>query len=174
MLTGQGTKQMSQEWREFVRPHEDRITALSGQQFGPAYLEQTQFNYDVVLDSGPPTAAMLAAEELSGVGLAMLKRLQVGYYIEGRPIADIVELLRIAEGIGLEAGAFALALASASRNLEAHFDDSRKLLSSVGGRGFPTLVVEHGGALRNLHIGHYLGKPDEFRRALQDQLYAAR
>ena len=31
MLAGERAQNMSAEWRDFVRPHEERITALSGQ-----------------------------------------------------------------------------------------------------------------------------------------------
>ncbi len=93
MLAGAQAQMMSAEWRDFIRPHEERITALSGQKFSEAYQEGTQFNYDVKLDSGPPTAAMLAAESLAGAGLDMLKRLQTAYYAEGRQISEREELV---------------------------------------------------------------------------------
>ncbi|WP_316156729.1 hypothetical protein [Cupriavidus sp. BIC8F] len=71
MLAGAQAQMMSAEWRDFIRPHEERITALRGQKFSEAYQEGTQFNYDVKLDSGPPTAAMLAAESLAGARTAL-------------------------------------------------------------------------------------------------------
>lgn len=173
MLAGSNAKKMTAEWREFVRPHEQRIAALSGQPFGAAYRERAQFDYDVVLDSGPPTAAMLAAEELAGAGLKMLKRLQVAYYVEGRPIGDLRELLTIAAELGLDSSEFAKALDRANANLEQHLQDSRKLLSRLGAQGFPTLAVERAGQFTNLHLGQFLGKPELFRAALQHLLDAA-
>lgn len=167
MLAGEGAKLMSAEWREFVRPHETRITALSGQAFGDAYKDGTQFDCDVVLDSAPPTAAMLAAEELAGAGFKMLKRLQTAYYVEGRPIADRAELTRLAVELGLDEERFSLAFDRATSRLPEHFEDTRELLRRAGGRGFPTLALEKDGALQMLHLGQYLGKPEQFRKVLE-------
>jgi len=166
MLTDAGAKMMSAEWREFVRPHETRITALSGQRFGEAYRAGTQFNYDVVLNSAPPTAAMLAAEEIDRSGLRMLKRLHTAYYVDGRPIADRAELTRIAGELGLDEARFSAAFDHASAKLAEHFEETRTLLQRVGGRGFPTLALERDGKLQMLPLGQFLGKPDKFRQTL--------
>ena len=167
ILTGASAKKMSPEWREFVRPHEQRIATLSAQSFGASYREGTQFNYDVVLDSGPPTAAMLAAEEIAGAGLAMLKRLQVAYYVEGRPIADQREVMDVSSELGLESDTFSEAFKHATRKLDEHFQSTQSLLVRVGGRGFPTFAIEQGDSVINLHLGHFLGKPAEFRLELE-------
>lgn len=173
MLAGDSSKRMSAEWREFVRPHETRITALSGQKFGDAYQAGTQFNYDVALDSAPPTAAMLAAEDINTSGLQMLKRLQTAYYVDGRPIADRAELTRIACELGLDEARFSAAFDRASAKLAEHFEETRTLLQRVGGRGFPTLVLEKDGKLEMLPLGQFLGKPDEFRLSLKSLLHPA-
>ena len=76
MLSGDKSKMVSPEWRDFVRPHEERITAYSHQVFSEAYLKNVLESQDVLLDSSPPIGAMLAAEKLDGRGLEMLKRLQ--------------------------------------------------------------------------------------------------
>lgn len=167
MLTGTNSKKMTAEWRDFVRPHEQRIAALSGQLFGAAYRDGTQFNYDVVLDSGPPTAGMLAAEEVSGAGLAMLKRLQVAYYVEGQPIAEERVILDLSSELGLEQIEFSTALEHATNQLVEHFYSTQKLLARVGGRGFPTFAVEQNNEIVNLHLGQFLGKPQEFRLELE-------
>ncbi|MBE1008635.1 DsbA family protein, partial [Escherichia coli] len=46
-----------------------------------------------VFDSAPPTAAVLAAEALDGLGAAMLARIQRAHYVEGRRIAERPVLL---------------------------------------------------------------------------------
>jgi putative protein-disulfide isomerase len=167
MLTGAGAKKMSPEWREFVRPHEQRIATLSGQSFGAAYRDHAQSNYELVLDSGPPTAAMLAAEELAGAGLAMLKRLQVAYYVEGRPISERHEILKVSSELGLESAVFPKALNHATEKLDKHFQSTHELLARIGGRGFPTFAIEQGNKIANFHLGHFLGKPEQFRRELE-------
>lgn len=170
MLAGAQAQLMSPEWRDFVRPHEERITALSGQKFGEAYQQGTQFDYNVKLDSGPPTAAMLAAESLAGAGLKMLKRLQTAYYVEGKHISDPGELVRIAVEIGLDAKAFTGAYEEASLGLDEHFRSTQGFLEALDGRGYPTLAIEQDGKVSRLHLGRYFGKPEQFRKALADML----
>ncbi|EHP38997.1 protein-disulfide isomerase [Cupriavidus basilensis OR16] len=170
MLAGERAQNMSAEWRDFVRPHEERITALSGQPFSETYQQGTQFDYDVRLDSGPPTAAMLAAESVGGAGLKMLERLQVAYYREGRPIAERSELIQIAEELGLDAASFANALDQASATLPDHFAQTQALLEEIGGHGYPALAIEQGGKISRLRTGRYFGKPELFRKAMEEVL----
>lgn len=170
MLAGDQAQKMSAEWRDFVRPHEERITALSGQTFGKAYQEGTQFDYDVELDSAPPTAAMLAAESVAGAGIRMLKRLQTAYYVEGQPISDRAALIGIAVEIGLDAGLFEKAFDAAMLTVTGHFADTQVLLAGLSGRGYPTLALEKDGKLTRLHLGRYFGKPELFRQALAEVL----
>lgn len=75
MLSGNQSKMMSPEWRDFFRSHEERIYALSGQEFGEAYIAGLQERSDVLLDSSCPISAMLAAQKLGEDGIPMLKRL---------------------------------------------------------------------------------------------------
>jgi putative protein-disulfide isomerase len=170
MLAGERAQLMSSDWREFVRPHEQRITALSGQKFGENYTDKTQFDYSVLLDSGPPTAAMIAAEEVAGAGLAMLKRLQVAYYGDGRPIATRDEIMRNAEELGLDVVKFGEAFDRASANLDGHFFDTQALLEELGGQGYPLLAIEKDGVLRRLHLGRLFGKPEAFKESLRKEL----
>ncbi|MCY0852579.1 DsbA family protein [Cupriavidus sp. D39] len=170
MLAGEQAKMMSPKWRDFVRPHEERITALSGQVFSETYQQGTQFDYGVNFDSGPPTAAMLAADSVAGAGLKMLKRLQTAYYVEGRPIAEREELIRIAVELGLDAEAFSDAYDQATRALGEHFEQTQAFLEAEGGCGYPTLAIERNGKLTMLHLEQYFGKPELFRRTLTDFL----
>ncbi|ANB76488.1 protein-disulfide isomerase [Paraburkholderia phytofirmans OLGA172] len=170
MLTGENAQMMSPEWREFVRPHEHRISAISGQVFGEAYSDGAQFDYSILLDSSLPTAAMLAAEEVAGAGLRMLKALQIAYYVKGRPIAMREEIPRVAAELGLDASAFAEALDRAVARLDKHFSESLILLAQLDSAGFPTLALEKDGVMRKLHVGQFLGKPDAFRAMLTKEL----
>lgn len=163
MLTGSEVKLMSEDWREFVIPHEQRITALSGQKFGSAYQEQAQFDYSIVLDSAPPTAAMLAAQSVAGKGLSMLKRLQTAYYVEGQAIADTKVIQHIAQELGLDLAAFDPAYEQALAEISKHFQQSGELLQMLGGRGYPTLALEQNGKFTLFPLGQFLGKPELFR-----------
>lgn len=170
MLTGSQAKLMSQDWREFVIPHEQRITALSGQQFGSAYQEQAQFDYSIMLDSAPPTAAMLAAQAVAGKGLSMLKRLQTAYYVEGQAIADTRVIQQLAQELGLDLAAFDSAFEKAQADLGEHFQQSAELLHQLGGRGYPTLALEKDGHFTLFPVGQFLGKPELFRDAVTEHM----
>jgi putative protein-disulfide isomerase len=170
MLAGERAQMMSADWRDFVRPHEERIKALSGQKFGENYTSKTQFDYRVLLDSGPPTAAMIAAEEVAGAGVAMLKRLQVAYYVEGREITKREEIIRNAEELGLDVVKFGEAFDRASAGLDGHFSATQVLLKKLGGQGYPLLAIEKEDGLYKLHLGSLFGKPEAFKAALQKEL----
>jgi putative protein-disulfide isomerase len=170
MLTGENAKMMSPEWREFVRPHEHRISALSGQVFGQAYTDGAQFDYNLVLDSSLPTAAMLAAEEVELAGLRMLKALQIAYYVKGRPIAVREEVTGVAAQLELDASAFSEALDRAVIRLGKHFSESQILLAQLDSAGFPTLATEKNGVQRRLHVGQFYGKPEAFREMLTKEV----
>ncbi len=49
----------------------------------------------------------------------------------------------------------------------AHFAESRKILSAVGARGYPTFVIERDGHLERLDHTPFLGRPDAWQRALK-------
>ncbi|WP_374424836.1 DsbA family protein [Chromobacterium sp.] len=174
MMVGANRRQVSPEWRQFVLPHDRRIAEVSGQPFGAAYFDGLLKDHGAVMDSAPPTTAMLAAEELAGQGLALLHRIQRAHFVEGRRIAETEVLTELAADIGLDAAAFAAAfhrLEGAATN--AHFQDSRRLLAQVGGQGFPTLALEENGQLTVLDLGAYLGRPDAWRARLSQAASSA-
>lgn len=174
MMVGANRRQVSPEWRQFVLPHDRRIAEVSGQPFGTAYFDGLLKDHGAVMDSAPPTTAMLAAEELAGQGLALLHRIQRAHFVEGRRIAETEVLTELAADIGLDAAAFAAAfhrLEGAATN--AHFQDSRRLLAQVGGQGFPTLALEENGQLTVLDLGAYLGRPDAWRARLSQAASSA-
>ena len=79
---------------------------------------------------------------LAGRGLDLLKRIQRAHYVEGRRIADPAVLRDLAAEIGLDADAYAAAQADAAgaATLD-HIAQSRRLLSQIGGSGFPTFAL---------------------------------
>ena len=66
---------MGQPLRDYVRPHGERIHALTGQRFGERYFNELLLNESLLLDSEPPIRAVLAVSELGGDGLALLHRI---------------------------------------------------------------------------------------------------
>ncbi|MDO7862492.1 DsbA family protein, partial [Morganella morganii] len=80
MMTGNNRRQITDEWRNYVIPHDKRIAEMTGQPFGEAYFNGLLRDTTAVMDSEPPITAILAAEKLSGRGLDMLHRIQQAHY----------------------------------------------------------------------------------------------
>ena len=168
MMTGTNRQQVSPQLRNYVMPHDRRIAEYSGQPFGEAYFEGLLRDHSAVFDSTPPTAAVLAAEQLGGHGLELLGRLQTAHYVEGRRIADDAVLLELAHSVGLPVEAFLAAFRAA--DVQGHIKASRTLLAQVGGQGFPTLALEQDGRFTLIDIGPWLGKPEAFAQWLKQTL----
>lgn len=172
MLVDERRLRLTPAWRAYVMPHDQRIAQLTGQPFGAAYTDGLLQDDTVVLDSAPPTTAILAAQALGLSGLAMLHRLQQAHFVEGQRIADREVQKRLAAEQGLAADAFDAQLdALTGAPTEAHFTQSRSLLDWLGGQGFPTLALEQAGRWTPLPVGQHLGRPEAFvatvRAALQ-------
>ena len=168
MMTGANRQTVSSQLRNYVMPHDRRIAEYTGQPFGEAYFEGLLRDETAVFDSAPPIAAVLAAEQIAGRGLALLGCLQTAHYVEGRRIADNAVLLELATQTGLEPEAFQQAFNEA--DTEHHIKDSRALLAKLGGQGFPTFALEQDGQLTLVDIGPWLGKPQAFAQWLSQSL----
>lgn len=171
MMTGANRQQVTPQLRAYVKQHDARIAQLTGQPFGPAYADGLLRASGVMLDSEPPTAAILAAEAIAGRGLDMLAQLQIAHYVEGRRIAEPVTLSEVAAELGLDAQSFAAAFEQQSgAAVQRHIEETRHLMAEVGARGFPGFVLETGGVLQGIDIGSYLGQPQAFRDWLRSQV----
>jgi putative protein-disulfide isomerase len=167
MLAGARRRAVTHDWRSYVMPHDRRIEALSGQPFGTAYFDGLLRDRTAVLDSAPPTTAVLAADQLGGRGLDLLARLQTAHYAEGLRIADRDVLIELAQEIDLAREPFAAAFdALAGAPTEAHFAQSRHFLHEIGGNGFPTFALEVGRQLELVASAPFLGKPQAWKEQL--------
>lgn len=106
MITGARRQQITPEWRDYVLPKDAQIWALTGQVFGHVYREGLLRDGTAWLDSGPPTTAILAAEQLAGRGPDFLDAVQTAHYHDGRRVADMAVLAEIGRELGLEVPAF--------------------------------------------------------------------
>jgi putative protein-disulfide isomerase len=168
MMIGTNRREITPQWRDYVMPHDKRIAQMTGQVFGGGYYEGLLRNNGAVLDSEPPTTAILAAEQIAGKGLALLSALQIAHYVEGKVIADAVTISEAAQHIGLDSHAFQQALTTLSgAPTMAHIAQSRQLLSELNGHGFPTFAIEKDGQFMQIDTGSWLGKPQEWKDYLQ-------
>lgn len=169
MMAGRRRQAVTPQLRDYVTPHDRRIEQLTGQPFGPAYLNGLLYDSSAVFDSEPPIAAVLAAEQLAGRGLDMLASLQVGHYVEGQRIAKRDVLIERAGAIGLDPADFFRVLEEVEGEaVQAHISDTHRLMTHLGVRGFPSLALEQGGRMTAINASVFIGRP----QALQDLLRA--
>ena len=169
MMTGANRRSITPQWRDYVMPHDHRIAEMTGQPFGERYFEGLLRDTGAVMDSEPPTTAVLAAESLRpGGGLDMIHSLQRAHYVDGRRIADVEVLKAIAGELGFETEAFASAFERQSGEATArHIAESRQFLQRAGGQGFPTFVlVQPDGSAGRVDIGPWLGRAEEWKKQL--------
>jgi len=173
LMTGSDRQPVTEALRRYVMEHDQRIGALTGQAFGDAYLNGLLRDTGAVLDSGPPIEAILAAEELGGRGLDMLKRIQKAHYVEGRRVADRGVLVGLAADIGLPEATFEPLLEKvAGLTAAKHIAASRDLLRRVGGQGFPVFVFDAGRRLETLDAARYFGHVPAWQEALVERVSA--
>ncbi|WP_263263985.1 DsbA family protein [Pseudomonas sp. RIT-PI-S] len=157
--------QLDLRQREHIRENDERIAALTGVPFGAPYLNGLLGDSPMVLWSPPAHAAILAASSLKdGAGLAMLHAIQRAHYVEGRPVISETVLTALAEGLGLDKAAFLHAVALAP--VDEHIQATRRLMRTLGLRGFPGFILEQHGSLGTVEHALFYGQPAAFARAV--------
>jgi len=157
-----------------IAQSDQRIAQYSKQPFGKPYLEGLLAEQGTVLYSMPPIAAVLAAADVDATqAYPLLVAIQNAHYQRGLRVVEPPVLGELAEEIGLDGARFALAFAQANghERME-HVQASRRLLDSVGGKGFPTLLLELQGEPRVFDHSRYYGQPQAFVEALTAALPA--
>ncbi|MGR3913644.1 MAG: DsbA family protein [Gammaproteobacteria bacterium] len=143
-----------------------------------------RFNHDFWRDcrprrsTWPACRAVLAARALdrhaAGHDCAMLTAIQRGYYLHARNPSDDATLVEFAAELGLDADAFQTAFRSARvrRQLDCEIAAARQL----GARGFPALILLHGGAAHPVRINYTNAQPmlREIARALPENFQPCR
>jgi putative protein-disulfide isomerase len=168
MMAGVHRQAITPQLRAYVKQHDERIARLTGQHFGRGYVDDLLNDTGTVLDSEPPTAAMLAAEEIAGRGLDMLAQLQIGHYAEGRRIAERAVLIAVAAELDLDPARFAEALDRQSgRVVQAHFQETRALMAQVGAQGFPSFILQTREGLQIVDFTAYLARPQDVQDGLR-------
>lgn len=174
MMTGAQRQPVTPQLRQYVLAHDERIARLSGQPFGDAYRDGLLRDAGAVLDSEPPTTAILAAEAVAGRGMDLLRRIQHAHYVEGRRIADAAVLTELAADIGLDPTVFVASVEGLRGAATAeHIARSRALLADAGGQGFPTLVLDDGTALRRIDASTFIGQVERWHDWLDRNVESA-
>lgn len=170
MLTGTRRKQIDANWRDYVMPHDLRISELTGQPFGENYFDGLLRDTTIVLDSAPPIKAMLAVDAMGGDSLAYLHSVQLAHYRDGHSASDEGNLTRLATVQGFSPNALAAQYAQAEGKLDKHIAESRALLNQIGAQGFPSIAIEaDNGKIIAININRFYGKPAQWLSYLKDQ-----
>ena len=171
MLTGPRRKQIDNQWRDYVMPHDQRIAALTGQAFGENYYEGLLRDTSIVLDSAPPIRAMLAVAALGGNELAYLHAVQLAHYRDGKSASDEHNLYVLAEKMGIDGAAFTKEFAQNEDAFYQHILASRALMNQLGAQGFPSVALTTSeGNLRLLNHSRFYGHPSKWLEYLNEQV----
>ncbi|NQE49808.1 DsbA family protein [Herbaspirillum rubrisubalbicans] len=176
MMAGRNRRRVDAQLRDYVMPHDHRITQMTGQTFGENYFNGLLKDTDAVFDSAPPIAAVLAVTALKdeAAGLDMLAAIQRAHYQQGRRISEPATLTELAQALEIDGATFAAELQRVEQEeLAQHIEASRELLNYVGGRGFPTFVLQQGDTLEVIDTGRWLGQPEQWASYLRDETAAA-
>jgi putative protein-disulfide isomerase len=167
MLAGHARQLVTAGLREFIMTHVPRVTAMTKARFGEAYTEGLLRDPTAMLDSEPATAAVLAAEGIAGRGLDMLKRIQTAHYLDGARVVERKELIGLGADIGLDGAAFEAEFARMLGTIvQSHIEESRRLLTRVGGQGFPTFAWEKNGRFEIVEMSRWLDQAGAWEAAL--------
>lgn len=157
------------EMRAYIRQADARVAAMSGQPYGAAYLEGLLDDPDLILDSRPPIAAVLAARAVDpALELPMLRAIQRGHWVEGLRVIEPAVLDALAQRIGLPPDAFAAARAQVP--VDAHIGATQRLMGRVGAGGFPTFVLEVAEQLLPVPHQRFATAPATFADWLTEEL----
>lgn len=148
--------------RKQVRVADARIQDLTGQIFGPAYLDGLLDHPDAIWHSPPTIAAVIAAEMIEAdQAFAMIAAIQRAHYVDGRRVVDADVLAGIAQSIGLNDVEFREKYRSAP--VAEHIKHSRKMMDRFDLNGFPTFLLELKGKFVRVAHEPLYGKPEEFK-----------
>lgn len=168
MFSGENRRKISASFRAHVLPHDRRIAEISGQVFGDGYFNGLLNNHQAWLDSTPPIAAIMAAEQLGGLGVKMLHQIQRAHYQQGLQVAQQSTLIDLAAELGIVPEVFAAELArQLSGPVDSAIQASRRLLNRHGGQGFPTLLLERDGQFERVDLSRFLGQPSAWQSWLK-------
>jgi putative protein-disulfide isomerase len=157
--------------RQYIKQADARVGQMSGQPYGEPYLNGLLFDPELVLESRPVIAAVLAAQALDPTkALSMLRGIQHAHYERGRHVVREATLEEVAGEIGLDVAAFSSALKTVP--VDEHIASSQELMNDVGAQGFPTFVLQIGDDWLAVPHGRFSSTPAKFAEWLEAQVRA--
>jgi putative protein-disulfide isomerase len=163
LFAGENARAVDAMFATYAWSQDQRIAELSGQSFTQAYRDRVLGATGACLDSSAATLALTAvAQDEPERELEVLRVIQVARYGEGRDIISAASLSQILSEAGFsrvaeQITAPSLALVNANRDRIAR---GRSLMTSVGARGVPTLVISDRDGVRAVGADALFGGVD--------------
>jgi putative protein-disulfide isomerase len=161
LFSGANKRPLSFDFHQQIIAMDKKITRLTGQVFSQTYYTTLLEDKERIVDSDTPITALLAAEYVGINSVAMLDKMQIAQFVNGRSQSDIPNLSNVACELGASIMDFlnAFNLFNGEKTQQ-HISQARHMLERVGGNGFPTLAFEHAdGAFTKLDHSSYYGQP---------------
>ena len=170
MLAFKQKRAINKDWQNYVTPNDQRIAHISGMEFGEGY-QRLLANIGHVLDSEPPSKAMLVAQLMTQSSLEMLAAIQEAHFVQGLDISDGIVLSQLATHIGLEPYTFLNKYQQLNiEDMTKHFNKAASLLSEVHAQGYPSAIIEIGDQRELLNLNRFYDQPLKWKQALVDKI----
>ncbi|WP_332419319.1 DsbA family protein [Vibrio metschnikovii] len=163
--------ELAAEFRAHILEADQQISLVTGQVFGEAYRSRIASKQPLIVDSYLTAQAIIAAEELQGLGLAMLKKIQQAHYQQGLTVAEPEVLAQLASQLGIEHDKWHNAMQQAKSDLPSTIANSKQLMAQYQLRGFPSMMIElANGQWRSVQPSAYYGKPEAWQAFWQSMV----
>lgn len=151
LFADEAARPMDSGMAAYAWANDQRIQALTGQVFSPAYRDQVLGDASRPFDSGPATRALSAVQITApGRELETLHALQHARYVDGLATSDAAVVVALLNGLGLQAAAQALQTGDAGLLAHARerMQQARSAWQQLGLQGVPALQVQAAGGSR--------------------------
>ncbi|WP_282175944.1 DsbA family protein [Vibrio nereis] len=155
-------KTIEPAFRQHILDSDQRISKLTGVQFGQHYLERVTGNEELVLDSYLPIRAVLVGEALGLNPFTMLKAIQKAHYMDGKAVNKLTTLEEIAVQLGLDQKVWQEKMQTGQTLEIDAIDNSHRLMARLGVQGYPTIFLEDKGQLKRLPHTEYYGQAEQW------------
>lgn len=153
-------RKLDRSYREHIIGADLRIAELTGVEFGSAYINRVRTAPVLGYHSEPPAVAVIAVNSLQPtLGLPMLEAIQKAHYQHGEDVCDLLTLNKLVRGLGLDIDDFAQAQINVQQIISGVAAEARNFMETMGGNGFPTLVLESRGEYQKLDHSIGYGRP---------------
>ncbi|MCT7373766.1 DsbA family protein [Chelativorans salis] len=155
LFQGPNAHRMADGFGQTALQYDRRIAGLTGMEFSQRYADNVLLNAEEILDSSKTAqAAALVHDKGAKAEFALAKALQKARYVDGKPAVDeqpVYEALKAAGVTEELSGGKARAAEISS--------EAARILSRVGARGVPALLMHKDGQTRVISVADYYDNP---------------